>query len=182
MTLSPDDAAKALSEIEATETRSRAAYAYLIGGSYLILWGAIWVVCFSLVDFLPHEARNIWIGGSAVGIFGSVILGQRRRDRVHKGWRAFMPATGYVAFTFAALELITPPPSGEAVSAFVALVVSLAYVQIGAHFGDRITLIGIALAAMTIAGFLWIPVHFHLFLALIGGGSLVLAGLWLRRV
>ena len=182
MTLSPDDAAKALSEIEATETRSRAAYAYLIGGSYLVLWGAIWVVCFSLIDVVPHQARNIWIGGSAVGILGSVILGQRRRDLAHKGWRAFMPATGYVAFSFAALELVTPPPSVEAVSAFVALVVSLAYIQIGAQFGDRLTLIGVALAALTLAGFFWIPVHFHLFMALIGGGSLILAGLWLRRV
>jgi hypothetical protein len=181
MTLSPDEAAQALNEIEAAEARSRTAYSYLLGGSYLILWGIIWVFCYSLVDFRPHEVSTIWLIGSAIGILGSVMLGRRRREQERKGWRAFVPATGYVVFTFAVLTILRPP-TVEASSAVVALVVALAYVQIGVHWGNRISIIGVAVAALTLAGYFWIPMHFHLYMAIVGGGSLILAGFWLRRV
>src|ERR1700733_4600694 len=109
MTLSPDEAAQALNEIEAAEARSRTAYSYLLGGSYLILWGVIWVFCYGLVDFRPHDVSVIWLIGSAIGILGSVMLGRRRRERERQGWRAFIPATGYVVFTFAVLKILQPP-------------------------------------------------------------------------
>src|SRR5579859_5677338 len=179
MALSPDEAAQALNEIAAAETRSRTAYAYLLGGSYLILWGVIWVVCYSLVDFRPAAVSTIWAIGSAAGIAGSVLLGRRRRDR--RGWRAFVPATAYVVFTFLLLNILHPR-SIEDCSIAVALVVSLAYVQIGLHLGDRLISIGVALAALSLAGYFWIPAHFHLYMAFVGGGSMILAGLWLRRV
>jgi len=181
MTLSPDEAAQALNEIEAAEARSRTAYGYLLGGSYLILWGVIWVFCYSLVDFWPREVQNIWLVGSAIGILGSVVLGRSRRERERRGWRAFVPATGYVVFAFAVLSILHPP-SVEAVSVVVALVVALAQVQIGVQRGDRITIIGVAVAALTLAGYAWIPMHFHLYMAIVGGGSLILAGFWLRQV
>jgi hypothetical protein len=179
MAMSPDEAAQALSEIEAAETRSRTAYGYLLGGPHLILWGAIWIVCYSLVDYRPAAVSTIWAIGSGIGILGSVMLGRRRRER--RGWRVFIPATSYVVFTFIVLDILHPP-TVEACSAVVALVVALAYIQVGMHWGDRVILIGVALAAMTLAGYFWIPVHFHLYMAVVGGGSLILAGFWLRRV
>jgi hypothetical protein len=182
MALSPDEAAQALSEIEAAETRSRMAYGYLIGGSYLILWGVIWVVCYSLVDFRPDAVSIIWLAGCAVGVAGSVILGRRRGEsQERRGWRAFVPATGYVVFAFLLLNILRPR-SVEDSSIAVALIVSLAYVQIGVHLGDRLMLIGAGLAALSLAGYVWIPLHFHLYMAFVGGGSMILAGFWLRRV
>ena len=182
MALSPDEAAQALSEIEAAETRSRTAYGYLIGGSYLILWGIIWVVCYSLVDFRPKSVSMIWLVGCAIGVAVSVILGWRRGERAERrGWRAFVPATGYVVFAFLLLNILRPR-SVEDSSIAVALIVSLAYVQIGVHLGDRLVLIGAGLAALSLAGYFWIPLHFHLYMAFVGGGSMILAGFWLRRV
>ncbi len=182
MALSPDEAAQALSEIAAAETRSRTAYGYLIGGSYLILWGVIWVVCYSLVDFRPRDVSAIWLVGSTVGVIGSIILGRRRGEREERrGWRAFIPAAGYTVFTFLLLNILRPR-SVEDSSIAVALVVSLAYVQIGVHLGDRLVLIGAGLAALSLAGYCWIPAHFHLYMAFVGGGSMILAGFWLRRV
>jgi hypothetical protein len=181
MALSPDEAAQALNEIEAAETRSRMAYGYLIGGSYLILWGVIWVVCYSLVDYRPDAVSMIWLVGCTFGVAGSVILGRRRRQKERRGWRALVPASSYVAFTFLLL-MILRPHSVEESSIAVALVVSLAYVQIGVHLGDRLIFIGVGLAALSLAGYVWIPLHFHLYMAFVGGGSLILAGLWLRRI
>jgi len=182
MALSPDEAAQALSEIEAAETRSRTAYGYLIGGTHLIMWGIIWVVCYSLVDFDPAAVSMIWLIGSAIGVVGSVVIGKRQHQRYERrGWRAFVQPAAYVAFSFLLLNILRPR-SIEDSSIAVALIVSLAYIQLGVHFGDRLILIGTGLAALSLAGYFWIPVHFHLYMAFVGGGSLILAGFWLRRV
>lgn len=180
MTLPPDEAAQALSDIEAAETRSRVAYGYLVGGSYLILWGVIWVVCYSLVDFRPDDIAWIWLVGCAVGIAGSVILSRLRHE--HRSWRSVILPSSYVIFTFTTLQILQPR-SVQEVSAVIALVVALAYVQAGIlRWGDRIALIGAAVAALTLVGYWAIPVHFMLYMGIVGGGSLILAGIWLRRV
>jgi hypothetical protein len=179
MTLSPDEAAQALKEIEAAETRSRTAFAYLVGGSYLILWGFVWAVCYSLVDFLPRDVSWIWLVGCAGGVLGSVVLARQRRER--RSWRAAIMPASYVVFTFTILEIL-PPRSVEASSAVIALVIALAYIQIGMRWGDRIAAIGVAVAVLTLVGYCTIPAHFMLYMGLVGGGSLILAGFWLRRV
>jgi hypothetical protein len=180
MSLPPDEAAQALRDIEAAETRSRVAYGYLVGGSYLILWGVIWVVCYSLVDLRPGEIAWIWLAGCAVGVTGSVILGRQRHE--HRSWRSVVIPLSYVVFTFTTLQILQPRNVRE-VSAVIALVVALAYVQAGIlRWGDRIALIGAAVAALTLIGYWAIPLHFMLYMAIVGGGSLILAGVWLRRV
>jgi hypothetical protein len=40
---------------------------------------------------------------------------------------------------------------------------------------------GIALAALTLFGYFEVVTHFDMWMAVVGGGSLILAGIWLRR-
>jgi hypothetical protein len=48
--------------------------------------------------------------------------------------------------------------------------------------GTRYVVSGIAVAALTLAGFFLLKQHFLLWMAAVGGGAMILAGLWLRRV
>jgi hypothetical protein len=103
MSLSPDEAAKALDEIAAAERVSRAAYDYLIGGAYLMVCGVIWLICFGLIDLARWPPQLIWIGGCAAGILASVVLGRsRHRAAGQPRWRAIIPSGSYVAFAFLA--------------------------------------------------------------------------------
>jgi hypothetical protein len=181
MSLSPDEAAKALDEIAAAERVSRAAYDYLIGGAYLMVWGVVWLICFGLIDLALCAPQLIWAGGCAAAIIASVILGRgRRRAAGLPRWRALIPSGSYVGFAFLALEIV-PPHRVEQASAFVALVLALAYIQMGIQRGDRLMLVGFAIAVLTLAGYWSIPVHYNLYMAVIGGSSLILTGYWLRR-
>jgi hypothetical protein len=59
---------------------------------------------------------------------------------------------------------------------------SLFYVLIGLWAGMRFVITGIAVAALTLGGFFYLPAHFLLWMAAVGGGALILAGLWMRNI
>ena len=48
--------------------------------------------------------------------------------------------------------------------------------------GPRFVITGLVIAALTLAGFFFLEVHFFLWMAGVGGVSLILAGLWLKQV
>ena len=48
--------------------------------------------------------------------------------------------------------------------------------------GLRFRYAGIAVGALTLGGWFWLPEYFLLWMAAVGGGSLILVGLWLRKV
>jgi hypothetical protein len=41
---------------------------------------------------------------------------------------------------------------------------------------------GIALGALTLIGWFWLPHYFLPWMAAVGGGALILTGFWLRKV
>jgi hypothetical protein len=78
---------------------------------------------------------------------------------------------------------ILPPHSTAQGAALFPLVVALLYVVAGVSTrAARITWLGFALGALTVGGFFWLPQYFLLWMAGVGGGTLILAGAWLRRI
>ena len=59
--------------------------------------------------------------------------------------------------------------------------VALAYVLLGLWSGSRIAWLGVAVAASTVLGFTVMAGYGMLWMGVIGGGSLLGTGLWLRR-
>ena len=64
--------------------------------------------------------------------------------------------------------------------AFVPMLMAAIYMVMGLWLGWRYSAIGGALAVLTLGGFFLLPVHFLLWMAFVGGGALILTGLWLR--
>src|SRR3954471_16256097 len=80
MTLSSNQAAAALEDIDRTERRTQMAAGYSIASPYLILWGLIWVAGYGACAVLPPERWGLaWLPLIAVGTLGSVVLGMRPR-------------------------------------------------------------------------------------------------------
>jgi hypothetical protein len=63
----------------------------------------------------------------------------------------------------------------------VPLVIAATYVGLGIAVGRRRAFTGIALGVLTLVGFFALPSIFMLWMAAVGGGALVLGGLWLRQ-
>jgi len=105
-------------------------------------------------------------------------LSSRVRPLIY--WR--FPAITLIIFAFIfATCAVMAPINGRQVGAFIPLVVAASYAVMGLWLGLRFTMAGAVLAVLTLGGFFLLPAHFQLWMAVVGGAALILAGLWLRR-
>jgi hypothetical protein len=183
MSVPPQEAAEALRDIERAQRQSAAAYRDQKFSPHLFLWGVIWIVGYT-VTYVRPRASLIWIALLPIGIIASFWIGGRGESRRSgaRGW--LYGATAVAIFLFiTALFAILPPKSGEQPAAVIPILVALFYALIGIWtHGTRIALLGLALGALTVAGYFWLPQYFLLWMAWVGGGALILGGFWLRRL
>ncbi len=67
MSLSPQDAAAALHDIQAAERRSATLHGYRQGAPHLILWGVLWALGYGQTDLRPAYAQTIWAVVTPIG-------------------------------------------------------------------------------------------------------------------
>ena len=188
MPLSSQQAAEALRDIRRTERRSANAYGYAAGSPHLILWGAIWAIGYGVVALHPDTAQYpalvyTWPALSALGIASSFWIGRRMRPvgTSRFDWRYTGTLAAVMAFVFAVFAVM--PPSGDQMGAFFPLLAALFYALIGIWTkGVRMIVLGGAIATLTLFAFFAEPGLFALCMAVIGGGGLMLGGVWLRSV
>lgn len=195
MSLSQSEAAEMLGEINRTEKRSMEVRCYANASAGFILWGLIWVAGYSGTYLLVrqgtvHGIDWLWSCLTLLGFAGSWIIGRRQRLARNPGAHAEGRSIGlrwlltivalwsFVIATFTVMRPYNPAATG----AFIPLLVALAYAVFGIWRGLRFLYAGIAVAALTLGGFFYLPEYFLLWMAFVGGGSLVLVGLWLRKV
>jgi hypothetical protein len=185
MPLSPNEAADALRDISQTEQRSSNAYGYASASPYFILWGLVWMIGYGATDLAPRQAGLVWLVADAVGFLASFYLGWRGKLSASAGvkalktWRVVATAlaiAGFVTATF----LVLPPTRSEQTGAFIPLLFAFLYAIFGIWGGVRILITGVALAALTLGGFFYLHQHFMLWMGFVGGGGLILGGIWLR--
>lgn len=181
MALSSEQASRALRELEAVTQRSGQLYRYQRFGPMLMLWGVIWLVGFALSHFFPANAAWVWIALDIVGVSGCIYLGRRGKQGASSStsWRWLASAFSIIAFYIVVLNILQPV-SGPQSAALISLIVALCYFLGGVWIGVRLAVTGIAVAALTLFGFYMLPAYFLLWMAVVGGGALILAGVWLR--
>ncbi|HUO92134.1 MAG TPA: hypothetical protein VMU22_04390 [Rhizomicrobium sp.] len=183
MPLTSNEAADALRDLSETERRSARAYGYHNAAPHLILWGLIWIGEYGGYYLFPHYPLIFPIL-SFVGVLGSFVIGTRMQPTkpARFSWRYFTTFIAFVAF-MSALFAIMPPTRGEQIGAFFPLVVALAYTLMGIWLGlVRIGIVGIAIGLLTLVGHFYLQQYYLLWFAFVGGGALILGGLWLRRI
>jgi hypothetical protein len=195
MTLSTDQAAQSLKDIEKTTRRSAEAREYAHSSPQFVLWGLIWGAGYAGSYLLPNYGmvRGInwlWFGLVAIGVVASSILGRRRYRNLAPeaaargkaiGLRWGMTMFVFYAFLVATLTVMRPA-NPTAVGAFVPLLVAAIYCVWGIWQGLRFLYAGIAVGALTLIGWFWLPQFFLPWMAVVGGGSLILVGLWMKKI
>jgi hypothetical protein len=179
MILSPQDATAALRDIDAAQARSATLRGYQRAAPQFLIWGVIWAVGYGLCDALPHHANAIWAVLVPIGVAAGLFAGRGAKRSF--AWRYGAVTLAMVAF-FAATFFVMAPVSGKQISAFIPLFIALLYVMAGIFRGRRYIVAGLVVAAATLIGFVLLAAHFLLWMAVVGGGALILAGLWMRKV
>jgi len=184
MVLTTEQASESLGEVAAAQRKARKMQGYSNAAPHFFLWGMVWIAGYALMELLPGKGGLVWLVLDVIGITGSFLLG-RRQEKTEGGPRRiaafFIIVAALAAFILATL-VVMQPQDGVQVAAFFPLLAALVYTAVGAFAGVRWMVIGIALAALTMVGFLLLREHFMLWMALVGGSALILTGVWMRRV
>lgn len=185
MSISPQHAADALADIEATTRRTETFRGYRAGGPVLMMWGLLWAAGYLAMAWLPapHWALA-WFALSALGMAASVAMlhGRRLPDSaggVGTALRMLGFALTCVVFV-TSVSLVTQPSDPAAFMALPGLFIGLVYVAAGLFLARRYLLIGVYVFALTLIGFFAFKAYLPFWMAAASLG-LLLGGVWLMR-
>ena len=183
MSLSSREAAETLSDVERASRRSARAFGYRKASPHLIVWGLVWLAGYSATDLRPADASLIWLALIVAGGAISFFLGRSGGSRAgaQNSWRYL----GLVAILFvfiAATYTLMWPVSDPQQGAFIPLLFGTIYAGVGLWLGMRLVITGVAMIVLTLGGYFFLHEHFLLWQAFVGGGGLILAGIWFRTV
>ncbi len=184
MPLSPNEAIDTLRDIEQASRRSASAFGYSMASPHLFLWGAIWIVGYGASWWRP-EWTAVWPALALTGSVGSFAIGYAIAPKGRAVRRDFRPSLTFIAVVafIAAQGAIMRPLNVLQVGAYFPILVALFYALVGIWTrGTRVLVLGVLVAALTLGGYFWLPQYFLLWMAAVGGGGLILGGLWMRRV
>ena len=184
MVLTTQQASESLGEVAAAQRKARQLQGYSKGAPHFLLWGLIWALGYSGTEFVPQIAGKLWLVLDAIGIVGSFLIARAAYDPAVRSARSVnFLAIGFAFIAFwGATFYILQPQTNAQVGAFPALLMAFVYTCVGTFAGARWLVIGIALWILTVAGYVLVPAHFMLWMAIVGGGALLLTGAWMRRV
>ena len=183
MGISKSEAASALTDIESTAGRSRLLKGYHMAGPILMVWGVIWALGYSGMGVLPPEQWGlIWLVLDLVGVAATMLLsrGGKGGAKTNHGWKIIVGVLTVLAF-YAATFALFRPTSIDAAIAYPGVVTGLVYALLGVAFWPRYLWIGAAVFAASLVGYFFFQPWLTFWMAAVGGGGLIVAGLWLRR-
>jgi hypothetical protein len=181
MNLTHDEAQEALSAIQQVTIQTRKAIAHGSSPYHMILWGTIWFLGFLLTHIFPSEYQGwIWIALTTPGIILSAFLGIRagRRVRTPGGTKIaylWLAVLGYCSINF----WIAQPTSYKQVSLLIVLFMMFGYVMMGIWVEKAATYIGLLVTGLALLGYFLSPSLFNLWMAILGGGTLVVSGVYI---
>jgi hypothetical protein len=180
MTIPAEEAASALRDAEAAAGRSTQARGYEAASGHLLLWGVIWAFANAAGQFNERAGETAWSVLVVVGILGSTFLGARQRQAKGAMLKAVMMG-GAIGGFGAGVQVVVHPLSFCQTGAIASLVVGAVYMATGTVIGLRLSAVGFGVMVATVAGWLFLRDWFSLWDAVVGGGGLILGGLWMRK-
>lgn len=177
------EAYKALREINAVQQHSAALRLYNSVGGTISVWGLIWLLANVSSYFYPSFSAAVWIIGITIGAALSAYTGIKNQDPIKKPNSILQSVAIFIAIAIALTMLFNISNTNVQIegNAMISMLVALAYCVAGIWNGLRVLIIGFALAVTVITGWYFLEEWFELWMGLIGGGLLILSGLWLRK-
>ena len=182
LSLDPAQAQAALREIELIVSRTRKSDRPRARRAPCSSCGdVVWAAGFSLTEFVPERSGTAWLALDLLGVVGSIVIGVLPRRPVTGGGDARIGMFWLVLFLYAGLWFwMLRPSNGIQIGAYWATVPMFGYVVGGLWLSRFFVFLGVVVTALTILGFTLFHEHFNLWMAMLGGGSLIVAGIYIR--
>jgi hypothetical protein len=184
MSLTSKEAAESLAQAEQSGRRSAELYHYSRAAPHFMLWGAIQVVGYCGTYLYPQYSNWLWAVLILAGGIGGAIINQQcpNKDARPQAWRS--TAVVFIALVFVlGTYSIMWPVHGRQLAVYPALLMGAIYCAVGLWVGLRYIVTGAVVFAAALTAYFTIQdASILLVMAVIGGGSMILAGFWFRTV
>jgi hypothetical protein len=186
MNISPNEAEEALAAIQTMAQKTRHSIAGGGASISLIITGIVWLIGFTATQFLTGPiVASIWIGISILGSTLATILGIQAGRRVRSassavtGKRIALFWVFLVLFAIAALA-VARPTDGKQLTMLIILFGMIGQMGMGLLLSFSATWWTVPVVALALAGYFLVPAWFYLWMALLGGGVMIVLGLYIR--
>lgn len=181
MQVDPEEARASLEQVEQTAVSARRRLARQPIGWLLVIWGAVWLIGFLITQFLPAAVAAVaWLMLLTTGGIASSVVGVQMSRSVRYPRSGVRIGRFYAAlFGFSLLWLwLLRPATWQQTALFVTTLLLFSVVVVGGLLGQRrMVWGGVAGTAVALAGYFLLPGAFALWLALLGGLPMLIAGL-----
>jgi hypothetical protein len=187
MDISTTEAEEALAAIQAMVQKTRREISKSGAYAFLIVWGGVWLLGFLSSHFLPNEtAGRIWIGLDILGGVLSMVVGVRMNRRVRSpstassGKRIAWFWLLLILFCAATIG-VTWPADGKQMAMIIILFVMVGWMAMSLLLSFASIGWGLAITALALIGYFFLPDLFYLWMAVLGGGGMIALGLYIRN-
>jgi hypothetical protein len=186
MKVSPSEAESVLASIRDAETQMNRALSASGGAYQMIAWGAIMMIGYTLNQFadrLPVAlVAGPWIVMSILANILSVTIGVRRARKFHNPYGARLGFLWVVFVIFGAVGAFFVHPAGPREINLLAYLMTMLWLAVMGLWVDlRLLWISLGYTGLMLFGYFVLPDSFFLWLAFVGGGSMIGSGLLLLR-
>ncbi len=184
-TISRNEAQSTLETIEQIQRQTRRALAHGGGPFYMMLWGAIWFLGYLANQFLSEQlAGYIWMFLVSLGMIASIAIGWRHARRLRHPThdaRIGLFWLAWIIYSSLIIWLTGAQTDATLLSLIIALFAMFGYVVMGLWLWRPLAWIGIAVTVIAVGAYLLLPDYVDLVMALLGGGTLFVSGLYIYR-
>lgn len=186
MQITPNEAQESLAAISSMMQKMRRTVANGGAHYFLILWGMVWFFGFLSSQFLPDKIIGyIWLALDILGAVGSWVTGLLLRRRVRN---VGVSVTGrriglfwLTLFVYCMLTIwIAGPMDGKKLAMFIIIFVMIGWIAMGILLSFFVGRLVLFVTAVAFAGYFLLPEIFYLWMALLGGGTMIGCGLYIR--
>lgn len=187
MNISPTEAEEALAAIQAMAQKTRRAISAGGGYLFLILWGLIWLLGFTGSQFLSQQlAGYVWLALDSLGGILTALLGIRMGRGVRSTAKA-APSGARIGLFWLLLFVyviatvaVSWPAGGKQISMYIILLVMVGWMAMSLLLSFTSLWPGLILTALALVAYFVFPGIFYLLMAILGGGGMILFGLYIR--
>jgi hypothetical protein len=185
MSIESREALASLQDIANVEKRTREALVYSGSSTIFILWGVLVACGYGASTWQPEAARGIWLAVSAIGCAATALIVASRlraRPRAARDWRIILAMVALMVFGAGWSYVLAPVVPRHLIYAFQPSLVMLGMILAGLWVGRFFVTLGVCGLALILIGETQSEPWLRLWMAVAQSGTLVIGGLWLRRI
>jgi hypothetical protein len=186
MNVSTTEAEEALDAIQAMMQKTRRSFSSSGAYMFLIVWGVIWLLGFLGSQFLSlHIAVYTWMVLDILGGILSAIIG----IRMNRGVRSPSSSSSgkriaifwMLLFLYCVASIaVSWPADGKQLAMFIILFTMVGWLAMGLLLSFTSIWPAVTITALALVGYFLLPGIFNLWMAILGGGGMIVLGLYIR--